>query len=120
MRLVSIALVLTLGALIAAIAPIATAKTNACRPAAGQFDLRASMVGCKTARTVARIYSERDLGASPTVVAGGRTWRCRVRILENHGYDPTIFGDRVTGRVLCTHVANRGRFVRWKYHGGGD
>jgi len=54
------------------------------------------------------------------VYAADRTWRCSVRILRNYGYDPAIFGDRVTGRVLCIHIANRGRFVRWKFDGGGD
>ena len=120
MRLVSAALVPMVGALIALNAPVAVAKTNACRATEGGFDLRASMVGCTTARSVERTYYNRDLAAGGIVVAGGRTWRCHVRILKNHGYDPAIFGDRVTGRVLCTHVANRGRFVRWKYLGGGD
>jgi hypothetical protein len=78
------------------------------------------MVGCTTARSVERTYYNWGLGGGATVVAGGRTWRCHARILKNHGYDPAISGDRVTGRVLCTHVANGGRFVRWKYHGGGD
>ena len=118
MRLLSAALVLVVGVPIALIAPVAIAKTNACRASEGGFDLRASMVGCTTARDVERTYYNRDLGAGATVVAGGRTWRCHARILKNHGYDPTISGDRVTGRVLCTHVASRVRLVRWKYHGG--
>jgi hypothetical protein len=109
-----------IGALSGLVAPAAMAKTNACQPSeAAPIDLRASNVGCTTARSVAWHYFHSDLGES-TLFAAGRTWRCSVRILRNHGYDPAIFGDRVTGRVLCTHVANRGRFVRWQFQGGGD
>jgi hypothetical protein len=108
------------GTLFAVVVPAAAAKTNACRsvPEVG-YELRVSEVGCKTARSVQRAYFESPLGTS-RVVARGRTWRCSHRILEDRGYDPTIVGHRVTGRVLCIHIANRGRFVRWKYRGGGD
>ena len=82
MRLLSAALVLVVGMPIALIAPVAVAKTNACRASEGGFDLRASMVGCTTARDVERTYYNRDLGAGATVVAGGRTWRCHARILK--------------------------------------
>lgn len=100
------------GTLFTLVVPTAVAKTNKCRsdPQAG-YELRVSAAGCKTARSVQRAYFQLDLGGS-RVVARGRTWRCRHRILEDHGYDPAIVGNRV--------IANRGRFVRWKYRGGGD
>jgi len=106
-------------AVLAGTAPSALAKTYGCKsdPQAG-YSLRVAMAGCTTAKNVQRKYYNR--GANATVYEGGRTFRCRYRIIKNHGYDPAIFGDRVTGRVLCTDLANKGRFVRWLYEGGGD
>lgn len=115
---------LTVATLGGVAAPTAAGATNVCRSHAGSFELRASSVGCVAARSVQYSYthSENPNGcAGPCMVyAADRTWRCSVRILRNYGYDPAIFGDRVTGRVLCIHIANRGRFVRWKFDGGGD
>lgn len=85
------------------------------------YGLRVSEAGCVTARQIQNAYWDKASGSRVTYVrAGGRTWRCSYRILENHGYDPAIYGDRVTGRILCVHVGNRGRWARWFYDGGGD
>ncbi len=83
------------------------------------YNLRVALAGCTTAKTVQSKYFNGDVPVR-TVQAMGRTWRCSVRVVKNYGYDPQIFADRVTGRVLCTHIANRGRFVRWYFDGGGD
>lgn len=119
MRLVPLGLVLAVVA-ISGVAPSgAGAKSNACRadPAVG-FSLRASLTNCPTARSVQRTYFYGD--GEKTIRARGRTWRCSIRILKDKGYDPVTFGHNVTGRVLCKHVANSGRFVRWYFNGGGD
>lgn len=100
----------------------AGAKTNACRSADDiGWDLHVAQAGCITARSVQRTYFK-ESGIQPPgrrYFAAGRTWTCRHRILQVHEYDPNSFANRVTGRVLCTHIANRGRFVRWKYQGAG-
>ncbi len=110
-------------AVLAGTAPSALAKTYGCKsdPQVG-YSLRVAMAGCTTAKNVQRkwYYNGSGVRWSGTVHEGSRTFRCRVRIIKNHGYDPAVFGDRVTGRILCTDLANKGRFVRWLYKGGGD
>ena len=104
----------------ALLAPASTqARSFPCKsdPTVG-YSLRVAQTDCPTGRAVQRALFNGD--GARVVQARGRTWRCSTKVLTNFGYDPVIFGDRVTGRVLCRHIVNADRFVRWFFHGGGD
>lgn len=101
----------------------AQARSFSCRTdSSGGYSLSVAQTDCPTGRAVQRAFFSAGDGNSPvgTIEVRGRTWRCSSKIVKSYGYDPTIVSDRVTGRVLCRHVTNAGRFVRWFYDGGGD
>ena len=111
-------LVVTVVAVIAGPAS-SEARSSSCKSAENVgYSLSVAQTNCRTGRAVQRAYFYGD-GAT-VIEARGRTWKCSVKTIARHGYDPVIFSERITGRVLCRHIANKGRFVRWLFDGGGD
>jgi hypothetical protein len=121
MRLV-VASAATAVALAGALAPPALAESHPCRSGPAGYSLRASSLSCPDARSVQRTYfnDNSDCSSGCSIHTVNRTWHCSYRILGSSPPPPGTSGRRVHGRVLCTHIANRARFVRWEYHGQGD
>ena len=93
-----------------------------CRGPSDTYNFRAQLVGCETGRAVYRAYVDGDdagcFDGQCRVYARARNWQCSARILRTVRPVPGT-APIIEGRILCAHVANRGRFVRWYYHGQG-